>query len=507
MQVLTQRHRDWLTWVWLALVPIANWPAAKIPFERDEGEYLLAATLANHGGLAYRDVFLQKPPGIVLLYRGLLQVTDGSAQSIHILLLGVYTLTALGLGVIALKLTTSRSVAAMSMIFFAMSLSTPMYQASAANTEAFMVAAIVFATYCLLKARETGRTKWVVFLGFALGVAGMMKQTAAPHVLWFLPALVFAAKNQNRVRWPLIATAAATITVLSICMPYFLQGGGTQLLDGVIFHNFEYTNAKLEKAFYDRLDWINLDVELFHIALWLCAFMGFVLGIAKKSWWVVATLGAWALTAWVGVDAGSVFRGHYFIQLLPPVAIAAAYAIVVSPMRTRIGGTLAMIAFWTMSNGIQWHQRELVLAQQRYHTLFFNAAIVVGDWIRKQPDRSLYILGSEPEIYYYAGSTPVTRYVIQNPLFGGFASSPPRQSETWHAVTRARPKWIVTVSPRVAIPFFPGSDPWLLDRMDSLLVRRYTPRMATVSWGVALVPFERIPKRARRNMTIWERID
>jgi hypothetical protein len=60
------RARYLLVWSCLALVPILNWPATALPFERDEGEYLWAATLGARGGVPYRDAFLQKPPGIIL---------------------------------------------------------------------------------------------------------------------------------------------------------------------------------------------------------------------------------------------------------------------------------------------------------------------------------------------------------------------------------------------------------------------------------------------------------
>lgn len=495
-------------WMWALLVPILNWPATAIPFERDEGEYLLAATINSHGGLAYRDVFIQKPPGIILLYRGLLALTDGSAQSIHIALLAVYMLTAIGIGAIAWKLTDRASVAALSIIFYAMSISTPLYQASAANTEAFMVGGIVLATYCLLKARETQRIRWVIVLGVALGVAGMMKQTAAPHALWLIPALAFSGANRKqRLLWPIVAVAVSAGVVLILCVPYLIGGAWKQLLDGVIFHNLEYSHAQLEKAFDNRMVASVADVDIFHVAIWVCAFAGFVVLTIQRRWWAVTMLGGWALTAWAGVSAGAFIRGHYLIQLIPPVVILAAFSFAIAPRLTRRAGAAIVILLWIAGLGFQWFSSSVALSDQRYHSHFFENAVLVGQYIRNQPDRSLYILASEPEIYFYARTTPVTRYVIQNPLFGGFASSPARQRETWTAIEKARPRWIVTVSPPNTIPFFRGSDPWLVDRVNALLARSYTQRVGTLLRGIALVPVERIPKEAARAMTVWERTD
>lgn len=505
----TGRHaKPILVWLWALLVPILNWPATAIPFERDEGEYLLAATINNHGGLVYRDVFIQKPPGIILVYRGLLALTDGSAQSIHIVLLGVYTLTAIGIGAIAWKLTDRASIGALSIIFYAMSISTPLYQASAANTEAFMVGGIVLATFCLLKVREDQQMRWVILLGLALGLAGMMKQTAAPHILWLIPALAFSAeKRKQRFLWPIVCVAVSAAVVLVVCAPYLTRGAWQQLYDGVISHNLEYSRAQLEKAYDNRLIVSSPDVDIFHVALWICGSVGFVALAYQRRCWAVITLGGWAVTAWIGISAGAFIRGHYLIQLIPPVVILAAFAFCIAPRRTRIAGAPFVILLWIVGFGIQWFSTSVALSDQRYHSHFFEDAVLVGQYIHYQPDRSVYVLASEPEIYYYTQTRPVTRYVIQNPLFGGFASSRERQMEAWVAVQRARPKWIVTVTPPDAIPFFHGSDPWLLDRVSELLARAYTPRVGTLLRGMALLPVDSIAEGAARNMTVWERND
>ena len=78
-------RRRLFVWACLALVPILNWPATVLPFERDEGEYLWAATVSARGGIPYRDVFLRKPSGINLAYRALLAITSGGQRS-HALL-------------------------------------------------------------------------------------------------------------------------------------------------------------------------------------------------------------------------------------------------------------------------------------------------------------------------------------------------------------------------------------------------------------------------------------
>src|SRR5262249_31120089 len=85
----------------LLAVPIFSWPALGIPLERDEGEYAYAADVLARGGLPYRDVFLQKPPGIVFVYRTIFFTIGSTNLAIRACLIAafvavVYLLYALG---------------------------------------------------------------------------------------------------------------------------------------------------------------------------------------------------------------------------------------------------------------------------------------------------------------------------------------------------------------------------------------------------------------------------
>jgi hypothetical protein len=496
----SSRAQSLFVWGCLALVPILNWPATALPFDRDEGEFLWAATIAARGGVPYRDVFLVRPPGIILAARAFLATTDGSARAVHIGLLIVYIFIAIGIGAIAWKVSGRAVVAALAITFYALSLSTPLYQASAITSEAFMGGAIVAGVYALLRARESHRVIWVIVLGFALGLAGMMKQTAAPHVAWILPTIAFAAPTpRDRWRWPIVVCLAAAFAVAAVCLPYFFFGAGRELLDGVIWHTLEYGHA-IERGSKSRHD-----ISSFHIALWLVALYGIVVLIRKRQWWSVIVLGGWVATAWIGVSAGSFYRGHYFLQLLPPIAILAAIALAEAPRRIRIAAIPLSVLYWLLSNGLQWTSNEAALAEQRYHTLFFENAVLVGRWLRQQPDRSLYALASEPEIYYYADATPVSRYVVHNSMFNGFASSRARQREVWDSLQRQRPRWIITVAPRQAIPFFSGADPWLINQVERLLAAEYRPRMAALGAKPALTTIGGVAP-SERQMTIWEKL-
>jgi hypothetical protein len=84
-------------------------------------------------------------------------------------------------------------------------------------------------------------------------------------------------------------------------------------------------------------------------------------------------------------------------------------------------------------------------------------------------------MGSEPEIYHYSGMQGTSRYVIANPLFGGFPSSHRRQLEVLEALRRDMPTYIVLAWPEETIPAFTGSDRFLIQEVRTLLKEHYRP--------------------------------
>src|SRR5439155_21282848 len=120
--------------------------------------------------------------------------------------------------------------------------------------------------------------------------------------------------------------------------------------------------ATLERSYFQRIHVTSLDVAAFHVALWLVALTGTVLLAFKRCWWPLLVLGGWAASAWIGVSAGAVYRGHYFLQLLPPVAILGAVTLVEAPRRIRFVSAPLIAVYWLISSGLQWNVDESTLA-------------------------------------------------------------------------------------------------------------------------------------------------
>jgi hypothetical protein len=170
-----------------------------------------------------------------------------------------------------------------------------------------------------------------------------------------------------------------------------------------------------------------------------------------RSWWKKATWPPAAFAtgllffSFVAVCAGLYFRRHYFILLLPAIALLAGAAIREIPTYWLFASLLTLSAF---------SQREFLLrmsplqaTRELYERNPFPEAIPVANYIREHSAKNarVAVLGSEPEIYFYADRHSATCHIY---LYGLMEAQPyalNMQEEFIRDVTSARPEFIVEV--------------------------------------------------------------
>jgi hypothetical protein len=215
-----------------------------------------------------------------------------------------------------------------------------------------------------------------------------------------------------------------------------------------------------------------LSFQAFDAAIWISAGVFIGILVAQRRWWLTWFLAGWLAASIMGLASGGHFRGHYFIQALPPLCLASAMRW--NQFERRFAWLPVLMALWVLAGPLHFGKSPERQSCERYCSLRFVNAMHVGSWLRDIGSCSVYILGSEPEIHHYSGVRAVTRYVISNPLFGGFPSSRQRQQEVRDALERDLPTHIIVGSPNDSIPMFPQSDSWLFDEVLTILREHYS---------------------------------
>jgi hypothetical protein len=494
----------------LLAIPFFFWPTLPVPLERDEGEYAWAADVLGHGGLPYRDTFLQKPPGIILIYRGIFSTIGAGAVAIHAALAANYVLVAYLLYRLGRRVTGDRQGGLWAAFLFVLSLISPAYQAAVTGTEAFMILPLVAAMACLWTVAERGADGRVAAAGLLFGLAIFFKQVAVFHGVHIgLSFLILGRNWTQRIRWLAIFCVCGLVPYTAWAGWYAARGALAPFLDCLLWHNLEYISGGMEAHGWPRLVRELKQFALFDLVAWAGAAAAVGMMLCQRRWWLAWFVGGWLVAAAAGICSGGYYRGHYFIQGLPPLCLACAFALCALRRFSHAPAiaALAILAVWAWPRPWAFGKSPEQQSLERYHVPRFINAVRVGDWLRAMAAGSLYVLGSEPEIYHYSDASGVVRYVIANPLFGGFASSQARQLEVLEALRAQPPQYIVVAWPPETIPVFAGSDTFLLREVLTLLDEKYRLEAFTRpdAFGLYKASSPRWDRQAPTDLAIFSR--
>lgn len=426
-----------------------NWFA--MPLERDEGEYAYAAWLMRTGkGVPYRDSFLQKPPMIVYTY-GLVEALAPGSDKVGFRVAGF--LAALATAGLVWRLGKrdfgghAGGCGAWLWVVFLQQLT--MFCSVAANVEKFMVAPMLGAMALAGNGERRG-WRWAA-AGTLAGMAVLFKPICVPVLgVYFL----LACWGRTKKEWG--RTAA--------CWGWLALGGTLAVGAGVAWFAWkgalgdlwectvEYTGAYAGMVGSPWLRGAAWLAVAGHWKAWLVlglAAAGFC-GRERAGWrWGAVFAVAWAV-------AMSDPNGHYYVMALPLAAIGAGAAI----ERTvawcggagrwvgAAGIAAVSAAMMTGTESVAWRCTPRQLAAGLYSENPFVEAEEAGRMVSQLcgEDETVHIVGSEPEILWYARRKGTTRFDIAYPMTLPTRFAAGYQREALAALEREPPAVVVVAS-------------------------------------------------------------
>jgi len=170
----------------------------------------------------------------------------------------------------------------------------------------------------------------------------------------------------------------------------------------------------------------------------------------------------------IATAAGLHFRQHYFLLMLPAVvtlaargarAVAGLLAGSRSPLLTT-GVPVALAAIAVLqpvyaSRAILFELGPVQASRAIYGRNPFPESLEIARYIRERTDEAdrVAVVGSEPQIYFYAGRRSATGYIYTYPLMELHRYAGAMQREMIREIEGANPKYLVFVSaPRSWLP-------------------------------------------------------
>ena len=460
-----------------------------LPLERDEGEYAYSGQLLLEGIPPYKQAYNMKLPGTYAVYAGFMALFGETARGIHLGLLLTVLATMVMVFVLARRLfgPVPSLFAAAAYGLFSGSMSV---HGLAAHANHFVVAFALGGVLALLRAADH-RSVWTAFYsGLLFGLAFLMKQHGLIFGLFGAGWLAWETLRQRPLNpWRIARQLAAYFTGLGlpfaiICLLLWRAG----VFEKFWFWTFTYAQAYAMGTPFGMQDFLKLSwAAIAETApLWGLATAGLsLMFVENKTRRCSAFVAGFLVFSAAGIFPGFYFRPNYYILLLPALSLLVAAAIHAGqellanrrPMRhaAHVVAGLAMGLVFVFQWPLFFRLSPEDVSRFAYGENPFPESVVIGQYIRERssPDAKIAVIGSEPQIYFYARRHSATGYIYTYALMEKHPYASQMQREMIAEIETARPEYIVMVGIQFSWVVQPESDLQIFEWFESYFPQHY----------------------------------
>ncbi len=438
-----------------------------VPLERDEGEYAYAGQLILQGIPPYSHVYNMKLPGIYAAYALILAVLGQTHTAIHIGLLIINAVTILLIFLLTKYLSNSFSAVFAAAAFAVLSLAQSV-QGIFANAEHFVILFALAGILLLVLAADRNSLLLLLAASVLLGIGFLMKQHGIAFIIFAGLYLLFSQLRHRPFKLtPFLLRAS--LFVVGVMLPF----GITCLIlwrvcvfEKFWFWTFVYAREYVSIVpLQDGLEILETRIQEIAgtaILIWILAGLGLLALVQEKEIRSrIPFIFGFLFFSFLSTCPGFYFRQHYFVLLLPSVALLAGIGLfgvqrVLRGRKATIGKDLIVVLlglatlFYTL-----YQQKDLLLAEDPAavsRTICgitpFPESLKVAEYIKanSSSDDTIAILGSEPQIFFYANRRSATSYVYMYPLVEPHPYALKMQEEMIRQIEVTKPKFLIFVN-------------------------------------------------------------
>lgn len=437
-----------------------------IPLERDEGEYAYSGQLMLQGLPPYKLAYNMKLPGTYAAYALIMAVIGQTTEGIRMGVLVVNLATIFFVFLLARRFANPMA-GVMSAACYALLSVSPTVLGFCGHATHFVILAALGGILLLLKAMEQDRKYLFFWSGLLFGVGYLMKQPGAIFVLF--GALYFLrARYRRDIGWRTLAqplgfyALGAALPFLITCLLLWRAGVFGTFWFWTVSYASQYAsnNGLILGTYFFYLIFVPILMSSFGI--WLIAGLGVIaVCVDRRSTQRSQFLLGFLVFSFLAICPTLAFRPHYFILLLPVVSVLAGFAVSLAADQIgRLTGKASLrwapyLLLLLALAGSFYKQRDFFLetdpnaaCRSVYPSEAFPEAVPIADYIRQHtPENAkIAVLGSEPEIYFYAHRHSATGYIYTYGLMEGQKYALQMQAQMISEIEAARPDVLVFVN-------------------------------------------------------------
>ena len=519
---------DCIAWALLAIALIfavyVRVRLREFPLERDEGEFAYAGQLILQGVPPYKLAYNMKLPGGYLAYAALMAVFGQTTAGIHLGLLAVNLATIVLLYCFVRELFDRFSAGAAALAYSILSVS-PAMLGMAAHATHFVAFFGLAGTYLLWRHLQSGRWSLAFASGLLLGIAFLMKQQGVFLMIFgggFLLLQGLRLEAYPRKRLPValgLYGLAAALPYALTCLWLWRAG----VWEKFWFWTVEYASKYVQNiplSLGDALLWENgSDILQLNWPLGLLALAG-IAGVAIRGRGkpgMRSFVFGFLVFSFFCVCPGFYFRTHYFIVMLPAVAMLVgvgcrllwdlagrfrAADVTTSAADERAPAALeeqspaesdktnesrpysmpsvapdllsalivlalpaAVICTLVLQRDFFFASDPHSACRLVYIANPFVECPIIAEYLKKntEADDTIAVLGSEPEIFFEAQRRSATGYIYTYGLVEEQPLARRMQAEMIAEIEAAKPKYVVFANVHSSWLTGPGSETEIFD--------------------------------------------
>jgi 4-amino-4-deoxy-L-arabinose transferase-like glycosyltransferase len=411
----------------------------------DEGGYAFIAHQWAQGAHLYQSVWVDRPQGLLLLFRAITDIAYTPA-AIRFAAVLAGASVAIVLGLIGWMLSSPAAGIAAAAIYAVVGVG-PHMEGFTMNAELAAAVPAAGAVACAVRWRLAGGRRWLLAAGMLGGGAVLMKQSGFDGLV---TAAVFAAGMAGSQRERI---ARAGLVLAGAVLPL-----GAATLDGLALGWSRYWSAiygwrvheGLGQTAANRLHLIGFALPRVApdlVAITVVAVLGVVVCVRRGG--ILGLCPLWVLVAFLGINVGGMYWPHYFVQLVPPLALLAAIGASAVWVRRPLLAVLLICA--AVAPVVVTLARLATLSrQERDNEITYAEGFKVGEQVAhfvraNSTERdTFYVLGSRADLYFLSDRRPPIPYL--------WANSPLLRSSTVMELLRdlsrpGRPKFVAVTGP------------------------------------------------------------
>ena len=468
----------------LLMVAIIRIRLLGMPLERDEGEYAYMGQLILRGIPPYKIAYNMKFPGTYAMYAFFMSIFGQTGTGIHLGLLIVNLAAISLLFLLVKKLINNYAGLTAAAVYAIMSVSYPA-MGFAGHATHFVIVFALGGTLLLYKAVTEDNSKLYLWSGILLGLAPVMKQPGIFFPMFggvfLLVTMIINRRSgfKDAVRKIIYFITGAIVPLIVMLLVLKVAGVFDKFWYWTIDYAMLYENMVGFGEAVHKFNSTFIPLFIAFYPIWIVAVLGLValfLHPKLKKDIRILFVALFFVFSLLSIFPGYYFRSHYYITLFPAIAmlfgIFVDYILELSKAKynlVKIKYVSYGLLIFAVASGIIYQYDYLFesspneICKRIYDANPFIESVEIAKYIEanSNKDDKIAVLGSEPEIFFYANRLSASGYIYTYSLMEDQKNYLVMQKEMINEIQTAMPKYFVYVNVSASWMLKPNSDHYI----------------------------------------------